>query len=201
MEHGRVGWRLRDRRRWRKLGRWRWWVRRWRSLGTLVMNPGRVMHHLFAPPWLVRRAFPKPALDRIEAAISASEKNHRGEIRFAVEGALDFLSVLKGLTPRNRALDVFSLLRVWDTEENTGVLIYLQLVDRDIEIVADRGIAARIAQPEWEAICARMEEAFKAGRYQEGVLAGIAQVGELLERHFPAGAASTDELPDRPAVL
>jgi uncharacterized membrane protein len=161
----------------------------------------RAIRHLFAPPGLVRRAFPQDALDRIEAAIGASEKRHRGEIRFAVEAALDFVPVVRGLTPRERALEVFSLLRVWDTEENTGVLLYLQLVDHDIEIVADRGIARSIAQHEWDAICHRMEEAFRAKRYEEGVIAGIAEVSALLARHFPACAGDRDELPDRPSVL
>src|SRR5688572_1441112 len=114
------------------------------------MNWFRAFKHLFAPPWLVRRTFPGHTLKRIEEAIHVSEHRHRGEIRFAVEGPLEFAPVLSGLTPRQRALDVFSLLRVWDTEENTGVLIYVQLVDRDIEIVADRGIAARIEQTQWE---------------------------------------------------
>jgi uncharacterized membrane protein len=161
----------------------------------------RALRHLFAPPWIVRRAFPRPALDRIEAAIKASEQRHRGEIRVAVEGALEFLAVLRGLTPRERALEVFSLLRVWDTEENSGVLIYVQLVDRDIEIVADRGIAARIPQSEWDAICRRMEDAFRAARFEDGVLAGIAEVSALLERHFPAAPRNADELPDRPVIL
>jgi uncharacterized membrane protein len=161
----------------------------------------RVLRHLFASPWLVRRAFPSDVLDRIEAAIGASEKRHRGEIRFAVEAGLDFLPVVRGLTPRERGLEVFSMLGVWDTEENTGVLLYLQLVDHDIEIVADRGIARTIAQSEWDAICHRMEEAFRAKHYESGVIAGIAEVSELLARHFPAGAADRDELPDRPSVL
>jgi uncharacterized membrane protein len=149
----------------------------------------------------VRSAFPSAALERIEATVKASEADHRGEVRFAVEGALEFLPVLKGLTPRARALEVFSLLRVWDTEENSGVLIYVQLVDRDIEIVADRGISARIAQTQWEAICRRMEEAFRTRRYEEGVLAGISDVSALLAAEFPAGAANADELPNRPVVL
>ena len=165
------------------------------------MSLARATRHLFAPPWIVRRAFPPDALMKIEAAIAASEQRHRGEIRFAIEGHLEFLPVARGLTPRERALEVFSLLRVWDTEENTGVLIYLQLVDRDIEIVADRGIARLIAQHEWDAICRRMEKAFSARQYDEGVIAGITEVSELLARHFPAGASNPDELPDRPAVL
>lgn len=165
------------------------------------MSLKRAVAHLVAPPWTVRRALSSAALERIEAAIKASEMRHRGEIRFAVEGALEFLPVLRGLSARERALEVFSLLRVWDTEENSGVLIYVQLVDRDIEIVADRGIAARIGQPEWDAICHRMEEAFKGARYEAGVLTGIGEVSELLARHFPASSRNPDELPDRPVVL
>jgi hypothetical protein len=165
------------------------------------MSLGRALRHLVAPPWAVRRAFPPQALQEIETAISASEREHRGEVRFAVEGALDFLPVLRGLSPRARALEVFSLLRVWDTDENTGVLLYVQLVDRDIEIVADRGIAHRIPQAEWDAVCRRMEEAFRAGRFQTGALDGIREVSRLLAQHFPAGARNIDELPDRPAIL
>jgi hypothetical protein len=165
------------------------------------MSLGRALRHLFAPPWTVPRAFPQSALANIEGALKASEQRHRGEIRFAVEGALEFLPVLRGLTARQRALEVFSLLRVWDTEENTGVLIYLQLVDRDIEIVADRGIARLIPQDEWNAICRRIEVSFAAGRYEAGVLAGVAEVSGLLARHFPAGDANPDELPDRPVIL
>jgi uncharacterized membrane protein len=165
------------------------------------MSFARVMRHLFALPWLVKRAFPQHAIERIEAAIGASEKRHRGEIRFAVEGALDFLPVARGASPRERALEVFSLLKVWDTEENTGVLVYVQLVDRDIEIVADRGIAKRIAQAQWDAICQRMESAFREGRFEEGAAAGVSEIGELLAAHFPASGQNADELPDRPTLL
>lgn len=165
------------------------------------MTIRRALRHLFTPGWVVRRAFGDAAFKRIETAIAASEIRHRGEIRFVVEGALDFASVVRGLTPRERAVHVFSALRVWDTEENTGVLLYLQLVDRDIEIVADRGVARRIDQAEWEGICRRMEEAFRAERYEAGVLAGITEVSERLARHFPAGARNIDELPDRPTAL
>src|SRR6478752_2121800 len=158
------------------------------------MSFGRALRHLFAAPWLVRRAFPREALQRIESAIGTSEKRHRGEIRFAIEGGLEFLPVLRGLTAHDRALEVFSMLRVWDTEENTGVLIYVQLADRHIEIAADRGIAHRIPQDEWDAICRRMEQGFAAGRYEEGVIEGIAQVSDRLARHFPAGKVNPNEL-------
>jgi uncharacterized membrane protein len=165
------------------------------------MNPKRAIKHLFTPGWVVRRTLGPDALQRIEAAIVASEKRHRGEIRFAVEGALDFAPVVYGMTPRERALQVFSHLHVWDTEENTGVLLYVLIADRDIEIVADRGIAHRIAQTEWDAICRRMEATFRAGFYEQGVLAGIDEVSELLARHFPPGTDNADELPDAPVVL
>jgi uncharacterized membrane protein len=165
------------------------------------MSFARALRHVFSPPWHLRRAFPQDVLDRIEAAVRESEIRHRAEVRFAVEGALEFLPVARGLTPRERALEVFSLLRVWDTEENSGVLIYVQLVDRDIEIVADRGVASQIAQDEWEAICHHMEVAFAAGRYEEGALTAIAAVTALLVRHFPAGSLNPDELPDKPVVL
>jgi uncharacterized membrane protein len=165
------------------------------------MSFARALRHLFAAPWLVRRALPAPALERIEGAIAASEQRHRGEIRFAVEGALEFLPVARGLTPRERALDVFSRLKVWDTEENTGVLVYLQLVERHIEIIADRGIARRIPQAQWNAICARMEQAFRAKRYEAGIVAGIGEISDVLAAHFPSGADNADELSNKPAVL
>jgi hypothetical protein len=165
------------------------------------MDLRRIFRHLFAPDWLVYRAFPRAALMRIEAAIRQSEAAHRGELRFAVEAGLDLLPVLRGLTPRQRALEAFSRLRVWDTEENSGVLIYVQLVDRDIEIVADRGISAKVGQAQWEAICHRMEEAFRARRFEAGVLEGIGEITVLLSRHFPARGVNPDELTDKPTVL
>jgi len=165
------------------------------------MNLKRAFRHLFAPDWLVYRAFPRAALRRIEAAIRQSEAAHRGELRFALEAGLDLLPLLRGLTPRQRALEAFSRQRVWDTEENSGVLIYLQLVDRDIEIVADRGISAKVGQARWDAICHRMEEAFRARRFEAGVLEGIAEITMLLTAHFPARRENPDELPDRPVVL
>ena len=96
------------------------------------MRLKRVLKHLAVPQWVVRGAFPPAVLARIEAAITASELAHRGEIRFVVEGGLDLMPLLRDISPRQRALEVFSELRVWDTEENTGVLIYVQFIDRDI---------------------------------------------------------------------
>ena len=137
----------------------------------------------------------------IEEAIRASEATHHGQIRFAVEAALDVLPLLRNQSARGRAIDVFSLLRVWDTEHNNGVLIYLLLADRDVEIVADRGISSRVGQDQWERICREMEHAFREGRFEEGVLAGIRAVSAHLARHYPGQDKRRNELPDSPVVL
>ena len=165
------------------------------------MDIRRVFKHLFAPHWIVARAFPPRALDAIESAIRASEATHDGEVRFAMEAGLHPLPLARGQSVRERALDVFSTLRVWDTAHNSGVLIYVQLVDRRIEIVADRGIAARVAQAEWDAICRRMETAFRDNRFEAGALQAIGAITALLARHFPPVGENPDELPNRPVVL
>jgi uncharacterized membrane protein len=165
------------------------------------MNVSRMLKHLFAPHWVVSRAFPRRALDSIEAAIAASEKTHDGELRFAVEAGLHPLPLWHGQTTRQRAHEVFSALHVWDTAHNSGVLIYVQLVDRRIEIVADRGISAKVAQAEWDAICRRMEKAFRAGCFEAGAVTAIAEITVLLARHFPPLGENPNELPDRPVVL
>ncbi len=136
----------------------------------------------------------------IEAAIRASESAHQGQIRFVVEAALDGVPLLRAQSARDRAIDVFSLLRVWDTDHNNGVLIYLLLADRDVEIVADRGISSRVGQ-DWERICRDMERAFREGQFEQGVLDGIRAVGAHLARHYPSQGRSPNELPDSPVVL
>jgi uncharacterized membrane protein len=146
------------------------------------------------------RTFPAESLDRIERAIAQAEGRHDGQIVLAIEPALPVARVLANLSPRERALEVFGLMRVWDTENNNGVLVYLLLADRDVEIVADRGIHRRVGDATWQAICHAMEEAFREGRYEEGVLAGVAAISEALAREFPKGEGG-DELPNRPVVI
>ena len=114
--------------------------------------------------------------------------------------ALPVAVLRRSSTVRARAIDIFSELRVWDTEENTGVLIYLQLIDRDFEIVADRGISARVPQAEWDAIAARMQAAFCAGDFEAGVLTGLEEITTLLAREFPARGQNPNELPDEVVV-
>ncbi|MFA6970497.1 MAG: TPM domain-containing protein [Gallionella sp.] len=165
------------------------------------MNLKRIMQHLSTGRTAVRRAFPGLSLEAIESAIRATEAQHDGQIRFAVEHALDLAPLLAGQTARQRAIEVFSQLRVWDTEHNNGVLIYLLLADRDVEIIADRGIHARLETEVWETICREMEAAFRAGQFESGVVAGIHAVGKHLTRHFPARSNKPNEMPDAPVLL
>jgi uncharacterized membrane protein len=165
------------------------------------MDTARLLRHLATSSRLVHRRFPAPALAAIEAAIAEGERRHEPEIRFAVEAALHPRAVIRGLSPRDRANALFSELRVWDTEHNTGVLIYLLLADRDVEIVADRGVAARVGTAEWEAICREMEAHLCLGRYEAGAIAGIRATSDLLARHFPARGPGRGEQSNRPVVL
>jgi uncharacterized membrane protein len=165
------------------------------------MNFIRIMRHLSIGRAAVRRVFPLRTLDAIERAIRETEARHAGQIRFAVEAALELAPLLTGQTGQQRAIEVFSKLRVWDTEHNNGVLIYLLLADRDVEIVADRGIHVKLGKEVWESICREMEAAFREGHFEAGVLAGIHAVGEHLSRHFPARSGKANEMPDRPVVL
>lgn len=165
------------------------------------MQPARILRHLLTTHWRVRRAFPPAVLDAIEQAIKSSESAHVGQIRFAVEGALHVVPLLHGQTPRERALEVFSLLRIWDTEYNNGVLIYLLLADRAVEIVVDRGIHARVNAAEWPAICRDIQTALAAGRHEAAIIQGIDAVSRHLVEHFPASTTGVNELPDRPVVL
>ena len=165
------------------------------------MNITRILRHLVMTHWQVNRAFPSDTLVAIDGAIKASETAHVGEIRFVVEGALHSTPLFNGQSARERAIEVFSLLRVWDTEHNNGLLIYLLLADRAVEIVADRGIHSKVGSREWENICRRMENAFRQADYKGGVVSGIQAVTQHLMKHFPASAAGRNELPDKPVVL
>lgn len=162
----------------------------------------RLWRHFVTDHGRAHRVFPKAALAAIEAAIADGERRHRGQVRFVVEPALPLARVLAKLPPRERALEVFGLLRIWDTADNAGVLVYLLLADRDVEIVADRGIHERVGTAAWEAVCREMETAFRDGRFAAGVEAGIVRINALLAEHFARRDGDPgNELPDRPVVL
>jgi uncharacterized membrane protein len=166
----------------------------------MVMDAGRLFRHLAILPRAMHRAFDASTRAAIEEAIRAAESRHGGQICIAMETALAPAALLRAQLARERALEVFAGLRVWDTEHNNGVLIYLLLADRDVEIVADRGIDARVGAAAWEQVCRRMEAEFRAGAFRAGALAGIAAVSELLARHYPVADAH-NELPDVPRFL
>lgn len=161
----------------------------------------RILKHLTAARWQVARHFPRRSMETIAAAIAQSEAHHMGQLRFAVEAGLDWHALAARISSHQRALDVFSRLRVWDTEHNSGVLIYLLLADRKVEIVADRGIHAKVGNERWRAICHAMEQQFRAGDFEAGVLEGIASITNLLKQHFPAQGPHKNELPDYPVTL
>jgi uncharacterized membrane protein len=153
------------------------------------MDIKRICRHLLMTHWQVNRAFPRGVRDAIAAALSASHTAHVGQVYFAIEGALHVRPLFKGQTAQQRALEVFSHLRVWDTEHNNGILIYLLLADRAVEIVADRGVYSRVDSGEWGRICRQMEAAFKAKDYEAGVIGGIQAATRQLIQHFPISAA------------
>ena len=165
------------------------------------MRIHRYLTHLTKNRFELKRSFAPSTLAKIESAIGRDEARHRGQIRFVVETALDWPELRAGIRACDRALEVFSHLRIWDTEENNGVLIYVLLAERDVEIVADRGIHTKAGASAWETICRGMEEAFRLGNFEQGAVMGIQAVGDHLAEHFPPQQGPRDELPNRPVVL
>jgi uncharacterized membrane protein len=167
------------------------------------LSPRRLVRHLASSPYRLRRALPAGALQRIAEAIRQAEAGHQGEIRFAIEAALPWSYLRRNARPRERALMMFSKLRVWDTEHNNGVLLYVNLADRAVEIVADRGIAARVPRATWQSICHMARDHFRSGRIEAGAIAAIRAIGAVLAEHFPLapGESRGNELPDQPVLL
>jgi uncharacterized membrane protein len=165
------------------------------------MSIRRITRHLLQHHWRVKQVFTRGTLERIEQAIKSGEATHAGQVRFVVEGALDGAALFRNQPARARALDVFSHLRIWDTAHNNGVLIYLLLADHDVEIVADRGIDAKVGAARWENICREMEADFRSGQFERGVIGGIEAVSRELAKHFPPRGPHRDELPDKPVVM
>lgn len=164
------------------------------------MTIKRTIRHLLTGQRQVKATFPDHVLRTIELTIRTSEASHAGEIRFSVEDALDGAALFKGQTSRERAIELFTQLRIWDTEHNNGMLIYLLLADRAVEIIADRGIHAKVGLEVWSKICRQMESDFKQSNYESGVVTGVQAITLHLATHFPAGGVNSNELPDK-AVL
>jgi len=165
------------------------------------MQIGRVLRHLTSTPRATRSCFAPAVLAEIEAAITAAEAQHAGEIRFAIETALPLTALWRRVSPRARAIELFARLGIWDTQSNNGVLIYVLRADRAVEIIADRGINEHVTAAEWESVCREVETHYRAGHYVEGSRAAVAGVARLLAQHFPAARASGNELPNQPILL
>jgi uncharacterized membrane protein len=165
------------------------------------MDLSRLLRHLGTTRRQQRRAFPPELTQAIADAVRGAEQHHQAEIRFVVESALEPLSLLRGQTPRERALELFSLLGVWDTARNDGILIYVLLADRAVEIVVDRGIARSVATETWGVICRRMEASFARHDYEHGALAAIRAVAKAVGMRAAPTAQRQDELPDQPLLL
>jgi uncharacterized membrane protein len=160
-----------------------------------------MIRHLTTTAMRTRTLFTTAVQASIESSVAEAEKQHSGEIRFAIETSLPLVALWHGLTPRMRALQVFALLHVWDTHSNNGVLIYVLRADRAVEIIADRGISSRVTDVEWQGLCREVESHYRAGRYQEGSIAAVAGVARLLGVHFPPGGSGRNELPNQPVLL
>ncbi len=152
-------------------------------------------------PWYWRLSFPNDVLNEIEKTVRLSETQHRGELRFAIENALPPGWVWRGMTARQRAAEIFSNLGVWDTEEDSGVLIYILLADREVHILADRGINRCVTQAEWDRLAKLMKTEFGQGNFKEGSIKGIEAITRLLAVHFPATVDNANELPNRPVII
>jgi uncharacterized membrane protein len=161
----------------------------------------RLLRHLFARS--AQAMFPPEAMARIATAIDAGERRHAGEICFAVESALPIGALLRGVTARSRAERAFERMRVWDTQANNGVLLYLLLADHRIEIVADRGLHEKVSAEQWRGVCQLMEERLRAGDAEDAVVRGVEAVSDLLAEHFPQqpGTVDVDELPNQPRIF
>ena len=168
---------------------------------SLGQRFGRAWRHLRSSGADAKRAFPEATLSAIGEAITAGEQTHRGEVRLIVEKGLSFDDAWDGVTNRQRALALFADYGVWDTEDNCGVLIYINLAEHKVDIVADRGIDRRIDGATWQAVCRTMTEGFSKGQFHDATLTAIEQVNALLREHFPANGARPNELPDRPLML
>lgn len=161
----------------------------------------RALRHLSTTRYSGKKAFPCATLTAIQKAIAAGESVHRAEIRLIVEPSLELSAILAGVSSRARAHELFSQYRIWDTEENCGILIYIELADHQVEIVADRGIARLIPSHEWHAVCKTMTTGFAQGAYHDSVLAGIQQLNAVLKEHFPDTGTQANQLSNKPILL
>lgn len=170
---------------------------------TLPQRCLRELRHLWLDAADAHALLPAESLARLEAAVRASEARHLGELRLCVEAGLPWEALRRGVNARERALELFSALRVWDTAHNNGVLIYLLLADQRIEVIADRGVSVQVPSDTWQQLTDQLGAALRQGQAEQGLLAAIDQVGALLRQHHPApqGVQRPNELPDAVVLM
>lgn len=161
----------------------------------------RLLHHILTWGFAVRRVFPEPVLHAIQAVITEGEKRHRAEVRLIIEPSLGTQAIWNGISSRDRARELFSLYRVWDTEENCGVLVYINLADRQVDIVADRGVGRVIPSSCWQTICAKMTKGFARNDFHDSTIAALTQLNTLLQEHYPDDGSRHNQLSDQPIIL
>jgi uncharacterized membrane protein len=174
---------------------------------TFIQRMLRVLKHRWVDERASRKALDEAALERITQRVAASEQRHTGEIRICVEGSLPIAYAWRAASTaqvvRERAVTMFGKLRVWDTADNNGVLIYVMLAEHAIEVVADRGLNAHVGAAEWQAVIQRMSAHFRQDQFEDGLTQALAEISALLVRLHPQPATSEDsstvnQLPDRP---
>lgn len=161
----------------------------------------RFFRHLLTTTATGRRIFPAPTLEAIQKEIASGEKRHRAEIRLIVEPALPLSSVLQQMSSRERARELFSLYRLWDTEENLGILLYINLADHKVEIIGDRAANRALSPEDWQAACRTMTEGFRHNAFHESTVAALTRLNETLALHFPAGSDNPNEISNRPVII
>lgn len=167
------------------------------------MSLKRLLRHRLWDEEDARRVLPADTLAQLQQRVAASEARHTGEIRVCVEASLPLSYLWRDASARERAITMFAKLRVWDTEHNNGVLVYVLLAEHRIEIVADRAVARRVDAGHWQHLVDAMGAAFRAGRFEPGLNEAIDAVDALLVQHFPRAADAAprlNELPDPPLV-
>jgi hypothetical protein len=167
----------------------------------MVMNLKRILRHLLSTPFKMRGCFNPKLLKALSEEVKESESKHQGELKIIVECALDFLNLVMGQTARERAIELFSKHRIWDTEENCGILLYVLWSDRQFEIIADRGIASRVTEPYWENLSSKIEEYFRRESFFEGMKYGLHELTKLMSEHFPHKTGAPNQISDNVILL
>jgi len=168
---------------------------------TFMDRCRRAFRHLLTGASEGRRCFPPATLAAIAAAITEGETRHRAEVRLIVEPALTFGAAFDNVSNRDRARALFAQYGVWDTEENCGVLIYVNLAARAVDIVADRNVGRLVSDSDWQAVCRTMTAGFARGDFHDSTLAALGQLADLLQRHFPADGVRPNQLPNEAVIL